>query len=55
VPAKEQLASDILGYTNSAALAFWDAYLKNAANAKEYLQSGGLTSFSKGAARISAR
>src|SRR5277367_767739 len=54
-PAKEQQASDILGYTNSAALAFWDAYLKNAANAKEYLQSGGLTSFSKGAAKISLR
>jgi predicted dienelactone hydrolase len=55
VPAKAQQADDILEYTNSAALAFWDAYLKNDANAKEYLQSGGLTSFSKGAAKISRR
>jgi predicted dienelactone hydrolase len=54
-PAKSQQAVEMLGYTNSAALAFWDAYLKNDANAKEYLQSGGLTSFSKGAARISRR
>jgi predicted dienelactone hydrolase len=53
--AKEQQASDILGYTNSAALAFWDAYLKNDAAAKEYLQSGGLKSFSKGAAELSRR
>ncbi len=55
LPAKAQQADDILEYTNSAALAFWDAYLKNDANAKEYLQSGGLTSFSKGAAKISRR
>jgi len=55
LPAKAQQAADILGYTNSAALAFWDAYLKNDANAKEYLQSGGLASFSKGAAIVSLR
>lgn len=54
-PAKAQQADEILEYTNSAALAFWDAYLKNDANAKEYLQSGGLTSFSKGAAKSSRR
>lgn len=54
-PAKTQQADEILGYTNSAALAFWDAYLKNDGNAKEYLQSNGLASFSKGAARIIRR
>ena len=55
LPAQEQEAQDILGYTNSASLAFWDAYLKQDGNAKEYLHSGGLASFSKGAATISLR
>ena len=45
----------ILGYTNSASLAFWDAYLKADSKAKIYLQSGALPDFSHGAVKISRR
>jgi predicted dienelactone hydrolase len=45
----------ILGYTNSASLAFWDAYLKNDARAKKYLQSDTLEKSSRGAAKLSRR
>lgn len=45
----------ILDYTNSAALAFWDAYLKGDARAKAYLQSGALERSSNGAVKISRR
>jgi predicted dienelactone hydrolase len=45
----------ILGYTNSAALAFWDAYLKNDARAKQYLQSDTLEKSSHAAAKLSRR
>jgi len=45
----------IVGYTNSASLAFWDAYLKNDARAKQYLQSDTLEESSHGAARLSRR
>jgi len=55
LPGRGQQAENILGYTNSVALAFWDAYLKNDASAKEYLQSGGLASFSKGEAELERR
>ena len=55
VPGRGQQAENILGYTNSVALAFWDAYLKNDASAREYLQSDGLASFSKGAAKLERR
>lgn len=44
-----------LGYTNSASLAFWDAYLKADAKAKLYLQSDALADFSHGAVKISRR
>jgi predicted dienelactone hydrolase len=54
-PVKAQQAENILEYTNSVALAFWDAYLKDDAAAKEYLQSDGLASFSKGAAKLERR
>jgi predicted dienelactone hydrolase len=37
--AHESPSQAILGYTNSAALAFWDAYLKGDAAAKSYLES----------------
>jgi predicted dienelactone hydrolase len=45
----------IFDYTNSAALAFWDDYLKGDARAKSYLQSSALEKFSSGAARLSRR
>jgi len=54
-PGKAQQAESILAYTNSAALAFWDAYLKNDASAKAYLQSDSLASFSQGAAKLERR
>jgi hypothetical protein len=55
LPGKAQQAESILAYTNSAALAFWDAYLKNDASAKAYLQSDGLSSFSQGIAKLERR
>lgn len=45
----------ILGYTNSASLAFWDAYLKGDARAKAYLQSDALEKSSHGAVKLSRR
>ncbi|HMI52491.1 MAG TPA: hypothetical protein VK525_13325 [Candidatus Saccharimonadales bacterium] len=48
-------ADAILGYTNSAALAFWDAYLKTDARAKEYLHSGALPASSHGSTQLSRR
>jgi predicted dienelactone hydrolase len=45
----------ILGYTNSAALAFWDGYLKNDIRAKQYLQSDTLEKSSHAAAKLSRR
>ncbi|HKV60552.1 MAG TPA: hypothetical protein VJO16_01450 [Candidatus Acidoferrum sp.] len=45
----------IFDYTNSAALAFWDAYLKGDARAKAYLQSSAMEKFSHGAAKLSRR
>lgn len=55
--SQERAASgmSILGYTNSAALAFWDAYLKSDPKAKMYLQSSALPDFSQGAVRITRR
>jgi len=35
-----------------ATIAFWDAYLKDDAKAKAYLQSGALPSYSRGAVRL---
>jgi predicted dienelactone hydrolase len=48
-------AEAILGYTNSASLAFWDAYLKDDAAAKAYLQSNALQNSSHGAIKLSRR
>jgi predicted dienelactone hydrolase len=45
-------AEEIFAYTNSAALAFWDAYLKNDAGAKAYLYSNNLARFSKDTATL---
>jgi len=48
-------AETIFDYTNSASLAFWDAYLKGDARAKSYLQSDALEKSSHGAANLSRR
>ena len=55
LPTRAAQAEAILGYTNSASLAFWDAYLKNDATAKQYLQSDALQTSSKNAAKLSRR
>ncbi|MGB8456381.1 MAG: hypothetical protein WCE50_01605 [Candidatus Acidiferrum sp.] len=49
------LGESILGYTYSASLAFWDAYLKADPKAKIYLQSSALPDFSHGAVKLSRR
>src|SRR5216684_4363216 len=55
LPARAARAEAILGYTNSASLAFWDAYLKGNTRAKQYLQSDALEKSSHGAVRLSRR
>lgn len=45
----------IFGYTSSASLAFWDAYLKADPMAKMYLQSGALPDFSHDAVKLTRR
>ncbi len=54
-PARAAQAEAILGYANSAALAFWDAYLKGEPAAKDYLQSDALANSSHDAAKLSRR
>jgi predicted dienelactone hydrolase len=53
--ARSSQAAAILGYTNSASLAFWDAYLKDDPAAKQFLQSDALEHSSHGAAKLSRR
>jgi predicted dienelactone hydrolase len=55
LPARVAQGEAILSYTNSASLAFWDAYLKSDAKAKKYLQSNALESSSHGAVTLSRR
>jgi len=55
LPARAAQAEAILGYTNSASLAFWDAYLKGNARARQYLQSDALEKSSHGSVRLSRR
>jgi predicted dienelactone hydrolase len=55
LPARAAQAEAILGYTNSASLAFWDAYLKDDAPAKQYLQSDALPNSSHNAVKLSRR
>ena len=45
----------ILGFTNAASLAFWDAYLKGDPAGKNYLQSDALPEFSHSFVRLSRR
>jgi predicted dienelactone hydrolase len=53
--SRSSQAAAILGYTNSASLAFWDAYLKEDSAAKKFLQSDGIERSSHGAAKLSRR
>jgi predicted dienelactone hydrolase len=55
LPAHASQGDSILGYTNAASLAFWDAYLKADSEAKSYLQSDALTDFSHASVKISRR
>lgn len=55
LPSHAKQGGAIFDYTNSAALAFWDAYLKGDAGAKAYLESNALEEFSQGAAKLSRR
>ena len=47
--ARRSQGEAILSYTNSASLAFWDAYLKASTAARRYLQSDALEHSSRGA------
>jgi predicted dienelactone hydrolase len=53
--AHESQAEAILDYTNSAALAFWDALLKRDAAAKSYLDSNGLETQSHNTVKLYRR
>ena len=55
LPNRAPQAQSILDYTNSAALAFWDAYLKRDPSAKHYLQSDALEKLSQGAVELDRR
>ena len=55
LPGRAEQGGAIFDYTNSASLAFWDAYLKGDARAKSYLQSDALEKSSHGAAKLSRR
>ena len=52
LPSHAKQGGDIFDYTNSAALAFWDAYLKGDARARAYLQSSALEEFKGWPVRI---
>ena len=55
LPGRAEQGGNIFEYTNSASLAFWDAYLKGDARAKQYLQSDALEKSSHGAVKLSRR
>ncbi len=55
LPGRAAQSDAILGYTNAASLAFWDAYLKAKPTAKNYLQSDALPDFSHASVRIFRR
>ena len=54
-PGRARQGDSILGYTNCASLAFWDAYLKADPAAKIYLQSDALPEFSHSVVKLSRR
>ena len=55
LPARAARGESILSYTNSASLAFWDAYLKADRTARNYLQSDALPNSTQGAVKLSRR
>jgi predicted dienelactone hydrolase len=55
LPSHATQGDSILGYTNCASLAFWDAYLKADPAAKNYLRSNALPDFTHGAVKLSRR
>jgi predicted dienelactone hydrolase len=55
LPSHADQDGTVFDYTNSASLAFWDAYLKGDARAKSYLQSSALEKSSHGAVKLSRR
>jgi hypothetical protein len=55
LPGRSAQSDSIVGYTNCASLAFWDAYLKADPAAKIYLQSDALPEFSRAAVKLSRR
>jgi predicted dienelactone hydrolase len=55
LPGRSGQGAAVFDYTNSASLAFWDAYLKGDARAKQYLQSDALEKSSRGAVKLSRR
>jgi predicted dienelactone hydrolase len=55
LPARSSQAAAILGYTNSASLAFWDAYLKDDAAAKKFLRSDTLERSSHETVKLTRR
>jgi predicted dienelactone hydrolase len=55
VKARSSQAAAILGYTNSASLAFWDAYLKEDPAARQFLESDAIERSTHGAAKLSRR
>jgi hypothetical protein len=55
LPGRAARDDSILGFTNSASLAFWEAYLKADAGAKSYLLSDALPEFSHGVVKLSRR
>jgi hypothetical protein len=55
LPGRAAQGDSILGFTNAASLAFWDAYLKADPAAKIYLESDALPEFSHSVVRLSRR
>jgi len=55
LPGRAAQGEMILGYTNSASLAFWDAYLKADPAAKTYLRSDALPKYSGNAVKLYRR
>jgi predicted nucleotide-binding protein (sugar kinase/HSP70/actin superfamily) len=55
LPNRSEQRGTIFDYTNSASLAFWNAYLKGDASARSYLQSDALEKSSHSAAKFSRR
>lgn len=55
MPVRAREGEAILGYSNAASLAFWDAYLKADTAAKDYLRSNALPDDSHGAVKLFRR